>query len=44
MRDIDLRLAKTKDLRRLVALDRYERFAHSRWRRASHKLQDSTPG
>jgi hypothetical protein len=44
MRGIDLRLAKTQDLRRLVALDRYERFAHTRRRRASHKLQGLTPG
>jgi hypothetical protein len=44
MKDIDLRLAKTQDLRRLVALDRYERFAHTRRRRASHKLQGSTLG
>lgn len=43
MRDIDLGLAKTQDLRCLVALDRYEQFAHTRRRRASHKLQRSTP-
>jgi hypothetical protein len=38
MRDTDLKLGSTQDLRRLVALDRYERFAQTRRRRASQKL------
>jgi hypothetical protein len=37
MRDTDLKLGSTQDFRRLVALDRYERYAHRR-QRASAKL------
>jgi hypothetical protein len=29
-----------QELRRLLALDRYERYAHTKWRRASVKLAD----
>ena len=38
MRDIDLNLGSTQDLRRLLALDRYERYAHTKRRRASVKI------
>ena len=38
MKDADLKLGDTQDLRRLAALDRYERLAQTRRRRASHKL------
>ena len=38
MRDTDLKLGSTQDLRRLVALDRYERFVQTRRCRASQKL------
>jgi hypothetical protein len=37
MRDIDLNLGSTQDLRRLLALDRYERYAHTKRRRAARK-------
>ena len=35
---IDLNLCDTQELRRLAALDRYERLAHTRRRRASFKF------
>jgi hypothetical protein len=35
---IDLDQDNTQELRRLVALDRYERYANTRRRRASHKF------
>ena len=35
---IDLNHCDTRELRRLAALDRYERLAHTRRRRASQKL------
>jgi len=38
MADVDLTSGNLEQLRRLVALDRYERFAATRRRRASHKL------
>jgi hypothetical protein len=37
MRDTDLKLGSTQDLRRLLALDRYERYAHTKRRRAARK-------
>ena len=36
---IDLNLCNTKELRRLAALDRYERLAHTRRRRASYTFK-----
>ena len=38
MKDADLKLGNAQDIRRLAALDRYERLAYTRRRRASHKL------
>jgi hypothetical protein len=38
MADMDLMFSETKELKRLAALDRYERYAHTRRRRASYKL------
>ncbi|MFY9952890.1 hypothetical protein [Bradyrhizobium sp.] len=35
---VDLASGDLKQLKRLVALDRYERFAHTKRRRASRKL------
>ena len=38
MSEVDFNFNDTQELRRLVALDRYERFAHTKRRRASFKL------
>jgi hypothetical protein len=38
MAEIDLASTNLKQLKRLAALDRYERFAHTKRRRASRKL------
>ena len=36
--EIDIKEMDTQKLRRLAALDRYERYSQTRSRRASHKL------
>jgi hypothetical protein len=38
MSEVDFNFNDTQELRRLVALDRYERLAHTKRRRASFKL------
>jgi hypothetical protein len=38
---IELNRANQNELRRLVALDRYERYCFSKRRRAAHKLLSS---
>jgi hypothetical protein len=38
MAEMELRLANPEQLRRLAALDRYERLAAARRRRAAHEL------
>ena len=39
MRTLDVQSSSIPELKRLVALDRYERLAHSKRRRAARKLQ-----